>query len=330
MSWTHSVAEKIRRGEPVPFPVHVALTAATPVTRLGMWTRSLRTPVRVDAQVISIGNLTVGGTGKTPAVIRQLDQLSVESENVVAVLTRGYGAGNANDLVASCDVPLNRHCELLGDEPALILRKHPHVLVIKSRDRIAAARAAVDIHGCNTLVLDDGYQYVQLHRGTNQLLIDATNPFGNGSLLPRGILREPISASARATEILLTRCDQASNIEAIESTIRQHSDAPILRTAHRPTSFVHLKSGETLPLETLQGREVALASAIGNPEAFRASVESLGIRVAKSFAHRDHATIPASEFAQELPIIVTEKDAVKIQSAPENVYALSVALEPWD
>lgn len=330
MSWTLTVAEKIRKGESLSLPLHLALTAATPATRIGMLSRKLRTPVRVNARVISVGNLTVGGTGKTPAVIRQLDQLPVENGSKIAVLTRGYGTGRSDRPLASSDVPTERRVEVLGDEPALILQKHPHVLVVKSHDRIAAARFAIEEHGCDTLVLDDGFQYLQLHRDVNQLLIDATNPFGNGYLLPRGILREPVSAVARATEILLTRCDQAQDVGAIETAIRQHTDAPIEHTVHRPTGFVHLHSGNTLSLETFKGRQVAIASAIGNPDAFRITVESLGIQITESVAYRDHARISANELAGERPVIVTEKDAVKIENAPENLYALSIALEPWD
>lgn len=329
MSWTHTLAGAVRQGRPLPWPMHLALTAATPVTRAGMWARRLRTPVQVDAHVISVGNITAGGTGKTPAVIAQLDRLARNAANVTAVLTRGYGTARTGAPLASIDVPEDRRIELLGDEPALILQKHPEVLVIKSRDRVAAARLAIDRHGCNTLVLDDGFQSVRLHRDVDLLLIDATNPFGNGYLLPRGILREPIAAMARATEIVLTRCDQAVDLEALEQTIRQHTDAPIKRTAHRPTAFVQVSTGRPLPLDAFHGSEVVIVSAIGNPEAFRKTAESLGLRVTKSIAYPDHGRIPESDLKRNETVLLTEKDAVKLDEPPDNVYAVSVALEPW-
>lgn len=330
MSWTHTVADKVRRGEPLSPPLDLMLGALTPVTRFGMWARKLSAPVRVDARVISVGNLTAGGTGKTPAVIRHLDALSADKTNAVAVLTRGYGTGNSRGLVASTDVSPHEHCRILGDEPALMLRKHPQILVIKGRDRVAAAALAIGRHGCNVLVLDDGFQYVQLDRDINQLVVDATNAFGNRRLLPRGILREPLSAMARATEVLLTRCDQCDDVSAVEEVIRCHTDAPIVRTVHRPVALIHLESGEAQPVDALEGRNAVVASAIGNPEAFRRTVESIGVGVMDEFIYRDHGSIRVDLLPTDTPVIVTEKDAVKIVQPPENLYALSVALELCD
>src|SRR5690606_37223327 len=184
MKYWERLAEDIRTGAPIPAPIALALTAATPLTRLGMALRRASKPVRVDARVISIGNITAGGTGKTPAVIERVKQELAAGQRV-AVLTRGCGAAPSDATIALPGAQAAIQPERVGDEAALIGRHAPEALIVRDADRIRGAHAAL-AEGCTTLVLDDGFQYVQLARDEDIVLIDATNPFGNGHLLPRG------------------------------------------------------------------------------------------------------------------------------------------------
>ena len=320
--------ERIRRGEHVNPVLGAVLTAATPVVRLGMWRRMRQPRVRIDARVISFGNLTVGGTGKTPAVVeRALAEMAAGRK--VAVLTRGYGSGRRRgiEVVAAGEERVGKR-DWLGDEPELIARRVPGVVIVRGADRAAAARAAVAEYGCDTLILDDGYQYLRLERDENVLLIDATNPFGNGRLLPRGILREPLPAMARATHIVLTRCDQTSGLDAlIEKLGGLAPNVPIRRTRHKADSLWRVHDDSAVPLDELRGREAAAVCAIGNPESFFKILEDLGAHLTQRLAFRDHADIPPGAIPSSGLVVTTEKDAVRMRKAADNVVALRISLE---
>ncbi len=326
-----TLADKVRRGESLPLPAAALLSALTPVWRLGMWWRMRRPRVRVNAHVISFGNITVGGTGKTPAVIERA-RAEVAAGKKVAVLTRGYGTSGQvcpatyrAEGGASSDV-----AEAFGDEPALIVRKAPEVRIMKGADRVASARAAIEEYGCDTLILDDGFQYVRLARDENVLVIDAAKPFGDGRLMPRGILREPLEAMGRATEIILTRCDQAADLaRTVEKVEELCPGAPLRQTRHAPTGLWRVADGEPLPLEHIVGKEVFAACAIGNPEAFFATLEDLGAVVTARCAFTDHRPFTAEDLPQAEAIVVTEKDAVRMGSPAPNVLALVVELRDF-
>lgn len=325
MKHLHHLVEKIRQGQPIPLYWAALLTALTPITRLGMRLRLSRRRTRVGAQVVSFGNITAGGTGKTPAVIERA-AAEMRAGRRVAVLTRGYGTGDSSIFVVGPDEPeAPEWARLLGDEPALIRRRVPGVTVVKGADRVEAAQLAVERFGCDVLILDDGFQYVLLERDENVLLIDATNPFGNGRLIPRGVLREPLSALRRATHFVLTRCDQAGDLGALVRTLKEIAPGrPIRKTRHAPVALRRLSDNAVLPLETLRGRQIAAACAIGNPDAFFATLERLGARLVERHPYRDHASFTVTSV---YPIVITEKDAVRLANAPENIWALEIALE---
>lgn len=330
MSWSHQLAERIRRNDPLPPLVGPVLSAATPLVRLGMWRRLQASRTKLDAHVISYGNITAGGTGKTPAVIERVQQELANGKRV-AVLTRGYGsASSASPIVIEPKGDMHDLVKTIGDEPALIAMKAPGVVIAKGADRIAAAREAIDSFECDTLILDDGYQYVKLERNENILVIDATNPFGNERLLPRGILREDIEAVARATEIVVTRCDQANSVDELADRLHVlNPEVAIRRTVHTPKRFRRLANGESVALEELRGKQVVAACGIGNPDAFHATLKSLGVDVSELRAFADHCAIPNEALRSTSTVVVTEKDAVRIQHPPENVLALEIALCDW-
>lgn len=323
------IAEAVRRGEPLPPHWRAILTAATPLTRLGMRWRLSGPRERVDARVVSFGNITAGGTGKTPAVVERA-RMEVAAGRRVAVLTRGYGSGGRRDLwaVDSTTASGPELAEFVGDEPALILRRVPEVRVIKGADRVSAARLAIERFGCDTLILDDGFQYVRLERDENIALIDATNPFGNGRVLPRGILREPPSALARATHIILTRCDQAGELAPLLERLAELAPGvPIRRTRHAPVGLWRVADDAPLSLEEIRGQTIDAACAIGHPEAFFATLEGLGARLIERHAFPDHRRFDPAALSHARPVVVTEKDAVRLADPPDNVYALSVDLQ---
>jgi tetraacyldisaccharide 4'-kinase len=319
------LSDRIRRGDPIPLHLAALLTALTPVTRVGMKIRLSRQRTRVDARVVSFGNITAGGTGKTPAVIERA-RLETAAGHRVAILTRGYGTGDTSVIAVGPD---ERNCsqlvKIIGDEPALIRRRVPGVAVVKGADRVAGARMAMEEFQCDVLLLDDGFQYVLLERDENIVLIDATNPFGNGHLIPRGILREPLSALSRATQVMLTRCDQARELGPLLDTIARYAPGvPVRKTRHVPVGLWRVADNMPMPLSQLAGREVTAACAIGNPESFYATLERLGAKVVERRAYRDHAHF---EVGAGRPVVVTEKDAVRLSTAPENVWALAVELQ---
>ncbi len=327
MKTTNKLADRIRRGESIPPPLAALLGVASVGVRAGMWWRRHGPRFKLDAPVISFGNITAGGTGKTPAVIERA-QSELGNGRRVAILTRGYGSKRGRAFVRGADIeePFGI-AEDIGDEPALIAWKVPDALIVKDPDRVAGGLAAIREHHCDTLILDDGYQYARLERDENTLVIDAVNPFGNGQLIPRGILREPITAVERATSILLTRCDQSPHLTVLREALADMCPgAPFRMTRHEPRYLWRLTDKEQAPLSYLHGQSVHAVCAIGNPEAFFATIESLGATLLTRQAFRNHRRIPQDALADDAPIVTTEKDAIRMGPVASNVWALAVEL----
>jgi tetraacyldisaccharide 4'-kinase len=279
---------------------------------------------RAAVPVVSVGNLTLGGTGKTPCVeyvARFYRQLSLR----VAVLSRGYGGrGGRND-------------------EALLLEENlddvPHY---QGADRAALADVAVAESESEVLVLDDGFQHRRLARDLDLVLLDATGPWGHGHLFPRGLLREPPSSLRRSGVVLLTRCDQApaAAVQRLRGQVaRIAPQVPVVETVHQPVELVNAERA-TRPLEMLRGRPAALFCGIGNPEAFRRTVRGLGGEVAACRAFPDHHGYPradveelhtwARQQAKDCVMVTTQKDLVKIRLArlgERELWALRVRLE---
>lgn len=333
MSYFKGLAEKIRKGERLPLGLGPLLQGASLFQRLGMWKRLRGTRVRVDARVISFGNITAGGVGKTPAVIERACQ-EIRTGHQVAVITRGYGAKPIRGVLVLPPGEVQEDgLTYFGDEALLIARRAPGVWIIRSADRVKGAEEALRC-GCDTLLLDDAYQAVALERDENILLIDAANPFGNGHVLPRGLLREPLKALDRATEIILTRCDQVESekLAILTKTIRRYNtEAPIRHTAHYPTEIRRLHDDAPLPLSFLEGMTIQALCGIGNPEAFLRSLDDLGAVRQHTTILADHEALDTDLFSTTLPVVMTEKDAVRVpEPLGKNLYALCIALLPWD
>lgn len=247
---------------------------------------------RLRRPVISVGNLTVGGTGKTPLVAyiaRRLFERGLKP----AILTRGYGRRDSAKLVV-LEPGLGRAPDprQVGDEPALLARKLPDVSIVIGADRYQAGALAEEQFGVDAHILDDGFQHWALKRDVDIILIDVTHDLSEWALLPAGRLREPASALERADIIVLTRTDLA-DARSVEERVRQIS--PLARIFHSHTKLsglVDVATGRVYPLGAFQGEPVYAFCGIGNPKAFFADLKKWGFSVVARHAFRDHHPYP--------------------------------------
>jgi len=309
--------------------------------------------------VVVVGNLTVGGTGKTPVVEKWARTLRDRGRKV-AILSRGYKSKTPPlwrkfwHWLSHTDEPPPRvvsdgervllDSEEAGDEPYMLARNLPGVVVLVDKNRVKAGAYAIKRLGCDTLVLDDGFQYLPLKGSLNLLLVDKTNPFGNGRLLPRGILREPVKHLRRASYVLLTKSDGRRDLE-LEATIARHNpSADLIECAHRPQYLQPVGTGPDeaegrQPLAWLKGRRVFAFSGIATPESFEKFLRDLGALVMGRERFLDHYRYSAEDLAGLLVqarqagaacLITTEKDAVRLPAvgaASLPVYYLRLEIE---
>ena len=286
----------------------VARTVVWPysaVMRLRRWAynRGILPSTAATVRVICVGNITTGGTGKTPMVEWVVRRLKKDGRNP-AILTRGYKAVDGK-----------------SDE-AELLKQRCGVEVVVNPDRIAGARAAV-AGGADVLVMDDGFQHMRLKRDMDIVLIDAMNPFGFGCCLPLGRLREPLSALRDARAIVITRSDAVipGFVEALEAQLaRRAPQASIHLGVHKPTGLID-NEGRQLPLDEISGRKVLIFAGIGNPQAFITTVENLGAEPVDFCIFSDHQEYsPAviqriyerADNSDAEILVTTEKDYVKL------------------
>jgi tetraacyldisaccharide 4'-kinase len=302
---------------------------------------------RVDAKVVSIGNITTGGTGKTPATIYFAREYLARGLRVV-VLSRGYGRSTPADtpLVVSDGIDILLSPAESGDEPRLIAEKLAEKLagvpVVVCGDRVRGAELAIEKFGAELILLDDGFQHAAIARDEDIVLIDCANPFGFGKLLPRGLLREPLSALKRATRFVLTRADGCDCTDTIAALRGINPDAPVNRSRHNPVGLVTLDGERREELDSISGGKVLAVSSIGNPEAFEKTLSRLGADVARSLRFADHhdytdadadnIMAAAKESGAEY-IIGTEKDGVRLRTvsnAPKDMLLLEIEFEMMD
>ncbi|MFW6169195.1 MAG: tetraacyldisaccharide 4'-kinase [Planctomycetota bacterium] len=229
---------------------------------------------RLEVPVISVGNVTTGGTGKTP-LVAWLANWFAQRGTRVALISRGYGRPAEAGA-----------CEEGNDESRELAQRLPEVPHLQNPDRVAAAELAIQVHACDLIVLDDAFQHRRIHRDLDIVLLDALQPFGYGHLLPRGLLREPLHGLARAHLIALSRADTIDDAQRRRIRARVLSVAPQaawIEMVHRPRRLLNAEA-RSLPVATLAGQRVAAFAGIGNPRGFRHSLEQLGCEVV---AHRD-------------------------------------------
>ena len=282
---------------------------------------------KLPRPVISVGNLTVGGTGKTPTVIF-LALLLKEHGYRPAVLSRGYGgcAHSPVNVVSDGNRILMGWREA-GDEPILIARAAPGIPVLTGSRRLLTGRAAVETFGADVLILDDAFQHRSLFRDIDIVLLDDARPFGNGFLLPRGPLREPTDSLRRAD--ILLRTGDAENGEPL----REAASLPSFRAIHKPQGVV---AGGTERIETfaaLRGQKVFAFAGIGSPEAFRRSLKELGAAVVGFRVFPDHHPYDLSDIENlrrlaaesgAARVVTTEKDGIRLVDFPDFLAEVSL------
>lgn len=304
--------------------------------------------------VVSIGNLTVGGTGKTPVVEKFARSLQ-DGGRRVAILSRGYksvkkplvrriigkmkGENEINPpRVVSDGKSLLLDSRTAGDEPYMLAANLKDIPVVVDKDRVKSGKHAISELNCDTLILDDGLQYLKLRHRLDIVLVDRWQPFGTEKLLPRGTLREPAKNLKRASYIFITKCNGEPNDE-LKDRIRQHNrTAEIIECEHRPQHLQHLETRETLPLSALQDKRVGTISAIAVPESFEHGVGKLGAKLVATKRFMDHHRFTEQEIItfinccveSEVDMIVTtEKDSVRFPRLPRMdvpIYFLRVEI----
>ena len=333
--------------------------------RIALYRKGFKSQEYLGTQVVAIGNLTVGGTGKTP-VVELLAKSLRDRGRKVAILSRGYKSKKLDrpqkwtgidgkpipaermPSVVSTGTSLLLDSKFAGDEPFMLARNLDGVSVIVDKDRVKGGRFAVRELQAETLLLDDGMQYLNLAHSFDITLIDSRSPFGTGHLLPRGTLREPPRNLRRASYILITKCDGSPNTELIARIRKYNPVADIIECAHSPVHLENLYTREREPLAFLEGKWVGAISAIAVPESFERSLTALGAKVEIKRHFSDHHRFnrrDVDDFIQrcverDMEIIVTtEKDAVRFPRPTEinvPIYFLRIEVqilsgqEAWD
>lgn len=307
--------------------------------RLWLYRKRIFRDQPLGCLVVAVGNLTVGGTGKTP-VVEMLAKALRDRGRKVAILSRGYKSKappfwkkwwywlnhteEEPPRVVSDGTTVLLDSEVAGDEPYMLARNLPGVVVLVDKNRVKAGAHAIKHFGCDTLVLDDGFQYLPLKGRLNLLLVDKTNPFGNGFLLPRGILREPIKHLRRASYVFLTK-SRGVRDEELEAMIQRFNPGvEIIECAHQPKYLQRIDGDERLAMTAIAGRKIGGFSGIAAPESFEAFLRDTGARLVYTRRFLDHYRFTQDDLDRVFEearkagaemLITTEKDAVRIESA---------------
>ena len=324
--------------------------------RLYLYRKRILRERTLGCLVISIGNLTVGGTGKTPVVEKFARALQVGGRRV-AILSRGYKSvpkpakRSWLERVISREIDPPRvvsdgktlHLDSLtaGDEPYMLAHNLKDVIVLVDKDRVKSGKFAIDKWKVDTLLLDDGLQYLHLKHRLDIVLVDRQAPFGNEFLLPRGTLREPPRNLRRASYIFITKNTGEPNDQLIERIRRYNRTAEIIECAHRPLYLQNIYTGERLMLDRLRGAFIGSICAIAVPESFEGALKKLGANVNLGLRYIDHHYFTENEIRgfmnrcirRDLSMIITtEKDAVRMPRLPEAevkvpIYFMRVEIE---
>ena len=297
---------------------------------------------RLAARTICFGNITAGGTGKTPAVLLAAQTLRRKGKSV-AILTRGYGRPDPAKDVVVLDGDRRPSWRLAGDEPCMLhyALQGLDVPILICADRVKAAETAVARFRPDVLLLDDGFQHLRVKRDADIVLVNATDPWGGGRLLPSGDLREPRWALGRASLVLLTHADRVprQQLDALRAEIAaRHPRLPMAEAVHRPCFLFDLSLETRRPLTRLRRREVTLLCGIGDPDSFADQVRRVGATVAQQWRFPDHHPYTLEELRSiertrmGRAVVTTFKDFPRLppgwqQALTGETFALGIRLE---
>ena len=320
-----------------------ALYGAITRARLKLYQKGLLQTEEVGAPVISVGNITTGGTGKTP-LVEWVARIVARESLRACILTRGYGRANQSERVLVSDgKEILSNAREGGDEPLLLAEKLKGLAaVVSDADRVAAARWALTNLGSEVFILDDGFQHLRIKRDLDLVVIDATNPFGGGRLLPQGRLREPLKGLRRADAVIITRADQIAEIDALKLEVERLSGGLPLFLSRtrikglRPCSDSTLD--ESMAIDSAPRPAAAAFCAIGNPHAFFSQLGKADHNLVYKKAFMDHHSYNQSDVDELVNravergakvLLTTEKDAVKLRSLRFHLpcYAVEIEME---
>ena len=302
-----------------------------------MYNIGLKKKEKLNCCVISIGNITVGGTGKTPTAQKMADLIKRMGYRVV-ILNRGYRSHWEKEIgVVSDGNKIFMTAYEAGDEAYLMAKTLPGIPVVIGKNRAITGKYAVEKLNAEVIIMDDGYQHWHLERDLDVVLVDTLNMFGNGCVLPRGMLREPLENLNRGDLFLLTKTDQSSVLSRMQlrKTIEKYNaKAPVVESVHHPKNFVEIADwykGITqnhMELSELEGKNVMVFSAIGNPSSFEQTLSSIGLNIKEAVRYPDHHDygmlemqyiIERASSQKAVAMVTTSKDAVKIPT--EFIYS---------
>lgn len=307
--------------------------------RMILYSVNLWKSKRLPCPVISVGNITVGGTGKTPLVITLAKGL-MDRGIPMAILSRGYkGKGSSMPLVSDGKTVLLSP-EELGDEPFQMAKALGGIPVLIGKERFASGQLALQRFNIRGVLLDDGYQHLQLHRDLNILLIDSEIGFGDHHLLPRGILREPLEHLQRADLFLLTKVEDPENCRPLEKILREiHPSSPIFHSHYEPQGLIGF-DGEWVGLQALKGKKALAVSGIANPAYFSVLLRKCGMEIVREMIFPDHHRFTSKDLiaiekeSKEADwIVTTEKDIVKLgemKVVRPPLLALRIEMKIWE
>ncbi len=271
---------------------------------------------RLPVPVVSVGNLTVGGTGKTPLIVEIAEELRRRRSSVrIGILSRGYKGRPGSKWVVSDGLRIEMSVEEAGDEPVVLAKRLPGVKVFVGKDRVAVARKALTRFDLDLLILDDAFQHRRIHRDMDLLLIDGQRGFGNGRVLPAGPLREFPWNLSRASCVVVTH-----RKEGIPTNLRSWvpEKTPIYHATFEVTRIFEGVSGGEVPLDALRGKRLLGVCGIANPDSFKETLEGLGAKIQDLVVFPDHHAYVPPDFSPILErlkgkdeIVTTEKDWVK-------------------
>jgi tetraacyldisaccharide 4'-kinase len=323
--WWHGRPPAWEEALLAPLLLPEALFRGAVAARGALHARGLLRSARPPVPVMSVGNVAVGGAGKTPAALAIAERLLARGRRV-AILSRGYGAVRRDPRIVSDGKNVLLGAAEGGDEPVLLARRLPGAAVLCGPQRAVLARVAVERLAADALLLDDGFQHRALARDLDVVVLDAANPVGNGRLLPRGPNREPLAALRRARLAWLSRVDQAEPgaLDALRARVRALTGRTPVESRHAPVDVVDGALVRSLGLGALRGRRVAIVCGIARPGSFRRTVEALGAEIAGEYLFPDHHRFAAEDVAAALLevhvgrcelVVTTEKDAVRLPPA---------------